>query len=126
MREPADGATVMLEESILESGRVSALARRIAGTVLQMLGEMARECATATISLSEEKAEVIAVTPKRKECSCVSIWLYRTPVNDDQLVGISAGSGVYFNIPETCADPEQDVVDIVSSAVRAIASGNLV
>jgi len=118
-------ARVRLREAILRKAPMSPLARSIGELVLKTIGDMEGRCATITLDLRNKKAEVITITPERVGASEIQIWVYRHPVNEDQLVGVSAGAGVYFNAPETPDYCRHDVISIVRSFVAGTVDGRL-
>jgi len=123
--ELSEAVGVRLREALLRKAPMSSLARSIGEKVLETIGELEGRCAAVTIDLRNKKAEVIRIAPERVGASEIQIWVYRHPVNEDQLVGVSAGAGIYFNAPETPDYCKHDVIRIVCSFVAGTVDGHL-
>ena len=115
-----------LDLSNLDAFGLSPRARDIAQLVLHLFGTRTNIAAELSVDTEDTVAEVIRVIPTKPDASAIGIWIYRQPVDDDQLIGISAGGGLYLNIPESAAHISTNTMDIILLIVGAIKAGRLV
>lgn len=119
-RESPPAYCIPLEDESLSSRGIGELSLRVVHDVLRTLEQFRCNWVERTVRGYEECVQ-IALKTDSPGSSGVDLYLY-----DDGEVGVGAGEGVYFNVPDDVPIPEgTNVPSYVASALRAILEGRL-
>ncbi len=126
MNSKSQRRVLSLRERQWEKEGFSSGRRELLQKLSSLIEDLAPFIDTCDLTLNSDDYDLVSIVPKNNASSPVQLYIYRSDPDDTMTVGVEAGAGTYFNVPADVYPPlEGDTVEVVVSAVRAVADGHL-